>query len=370
VRLIPIQQRHAMTYTTLSSARAKAAPTVRTAMLLMAHKGNLIEAESRAVRSFPASVEIQNYFKSAVSAGTTSDPAWAAPLAAHSAVIAGFVELLRSASVLGRLKGLRSAPFDTRTLIQSAGSQGAFVAEGHPSPITAQGFATTQLPPAKFQCTAIFTSELVRVWTQASEDQVHNDMIAGGTAGLDRAFLDPTIGLTSTPASITHGITAHASTGATVAAITADAKTMMAEQIAAGNDLSATVWIMTPRSALHLSTLRDTAGQLAFPTVTVLGGTLFGLPVLVSGAVALAGSPNDSYIVLLNPKRVLLADDGLLTLDVTGTAAVQLNDSPSPGDQPLASLWQLGLTAVRMTRYINWSRASDDAVSLLRDVQY
>jgi hypothetical protein len=55
---------------------------------------------------------------------------------------------------------------------------------------------------------------------------------------------------------------------------------------------------------------------------------------------------------------------------VTGTAAVQLNDSPSPGDQPLASLWQLGLTAVRMTRYINWSRASDDAVSLLRDVQY
>jgi HK97 family phage major capsid protein len=337
---------------------------------LMAARGNLFDAEQVAGRSFQTTPEVMHVLKSAVAAGTTSDPAWAAPLAAHSAVIAGFVELLRSASVLGRLKGMRSAPFDTRTLVQSAGSQGAFVAEGHPSPITSQGFVTTQLPSAKFQCTAIFTSELVRVWTQASEDQVHNDMIAGGTAGLDRAFLDPTIGVTSTPASITHGITAHASTGATVAAITADLKVLMSEQISYGNDLSTSVWILSPRSALHLSTLRDSSGQLAFPTVTVLGGTLFGLPVLVSGAVALAGSPNDSYIVLLNPKRVLLADDGLLTLDVTGTAAVQLNDAPSPGDQPLASLWQLGLTAVRMTRYINWSRADDTAVSLLVDVQY
>lgn len=357
---------------TLSSARAKAAPAVRYAMVLMAHRGNMLEAEQAAGRSFQTTPEVVHVLKSAVSAGTTSDVAWAAPLAEHSAVIAGFVELLRSESAFGHLQGLmRPAPFDTRTMIQTTGSQGAFVGEGRPSPISAQGFATTQLALAKYQCTIVTTTELVRVWTQASEDQVRNDMLAGAAAGLDRAFLDPTIAAgVSTPASITYGITPRVSTGSTIAAITSDAKWMMGEQIAAGNDLSTSVWVMSPRSVLHISTLRDTAGQLAFQTVNVTGGTLFGLKVLVTSAVALAGSPNDSYVALINPRRILVADDGLLTFDVSQHAALQMSDSPSPGDQPLVSLWQNSLSAVRLTRYINYQRASTDAVSLLSDVQF
>jgi HK97 family phage major capsid protein len=357
--------------TSLSSPRAKAAPAVRYAMLLMAAKGDIFDAAEAAGRSFPASPEVARLLKSAVAAGTTTDVGWAAPLAEHGSVIGGLVELMRSASVLGRLQGLRRAPFNTRVMVQVAGSQGAFVAEGRPSPITSQGFATTQLWPAKFQTTIVFTQELIRAWSQSSEDQVRTDMIDGATAGLDRAFLDPSIGPTlTTPGSITHGVTPAVSTGSTVAAITFDLKARMQQQIGFGNDLAVSVWVMSPRTALHISTLRTTDGQLAFPGLSVLGGTLLGLPVLVSSAVALTGSPTDSYIALINPKRILLADDGLLTLDVTGTAAVQLNDAPSPGDQPLASLWQLGMTAVRLTRYINWSRASDDAVSLLGDVQF
>ena len=354
----------------LSSARAKGAPAARYAMLLMAHRGDLLGAEQAAGRSFPTTPEVVRVLKAAVSAGTTSDVGWAAPLAEHSAVIAGFVELLRSATVLGRLQGMRSAPFNTRTLIQTAGSTGAFVAEGRPSPITAQGFATTQLGQAKFQCTIITTSELVRVWSQASEDQVRTDMLAGAAAGLDRAFLGDPAAVTDQPSSILHGITPLVSTGATVAAITDDLKALMQQQIAFGNDLSTSAWVLSPRSALHISTLRDTAGQLAFATFNVLGGTLFGLPALVSGGVALVGSPNDAYLALVNPRRILLADDGLLTFDVSQHAALQMSDSPSPGDQPLVSLWSQGLAAIRLTRYVNWARADNSAASWLSDVEF
>lgn len=357
---------------TLSSARAKAAPFVRTAMLLMAHKGDLLQAEQAAGHTFPASPEVVQYLKSAVNAGTTTDVAWAAPLAAHTAVIAGFVDLLRAASVVGKLQGsLRPAPFGARTLTQTAGSQAQFVGEGRPAPVSALGFdAATQLGWTKMQCIVVFTSELTRAWTQAGEDQIRADMVAGVAAGMDRAFLDPAVGAASDPPSVTYGITPRPSSGSTVAAITADLKALMAEQIAAGNDLSATVWIMSPRSALHISTLRDTAGQLAFPGASVVGGSLLGLPLLVSGAVALTGSPTDSFTVLLNPRRILVADDGLATIDVSEHAALQMNDAPSSGGQSLASLWQLGLAAVRVTRFINWQRASDDAVSVLSDVQF
>jgi HK97 family phage major capsid protein len=360
-----------MTYT-LPTARTKGGPLTRVAMLLMAHKGDLIQAENAAGRSFPTSPEIQGYLKSAIAAGSTADVAWAASLNAHASVIAGFVDLLRNASVIGRLQGLRSAPFNTRTLVQTSGSKGAFVGEGRASPIGAPAFETTQLWPAKYQCTVVFSSELVRVWTQASEDQVRTDMVAGASAGLDRAFLDPTIGAEADPPSITHGIVPKASTGSTVDAITADLKDRMAQQISYGNDLSTSVWVMSPRSALHISTLRDSAGQFAFPGASVLGGSLLGLPLLVSGAVALAGSPNDSYIVLLNPRRILLADEGLATIDVSEHTTLQMLDAPvgSPTGASNVSLWQLGLSAVRVTRILNFKRAADDAVSLLSDVQF
>jgi len=355
----------------LSSARAKAAPAVRYAMLLMAHRGDLLAAEQAAGRSFPTTPEVVNVLKSAVSAGTTTDTAWAAPLAAHAAVISGFVELQRAATVVGRLQDLRATPFNTRTLTTTAGSEAQFVGEGWPAPVTSLAFApTTILGRSKVQCLVVVTSELVRAWSQASEDTIRADLVAATAAGIDRQFLDPSIGPSLNPGSITHGIVPRVSTGATVDAITTDLKALMTAQINAGNDLSQSVWVVSPRSALHISTLRDTAGQLAFEGASVLGGTLLGLPMLVSGAVALAGSPTDSFICLINPRRVLIADEGLATIDVSEHAALQMNDSPSAGGQALVSLWQQGLSAVRVTRYINWTRASDDAVSLLSDVQY
>jgi HK97 family phage major capsid protein len=359
-----------MTYSTPSGTRSKVSSAARAAMLLMATKGDLLQAEDAALRAFPHDAAVQAYFKAAVSAGGTSDIHWAASLAAHAEVVGGLVAAQRAASVLGKLRGVRRVPFNTRTVAATTGSEGSFVLEGTPAPVAEMDLATTQLAHAKYQCVLVFTRELTRTWTPAAEDSIGADLVAGAAAGIDKAFLgDPSA--VAEPASILHGITPLPSTGGTVAAITNDLKALLAQQIAFGNDLSNSVFVMSAKTALHISTLRDPSG-LAFPTMNVAGtGTLFGLPALVSGGVALAGSPSDGgYIALLNPARILLADDGEALLDVSQHGAVQMQSAPSTGGQALLSLWQHGFSAVRVTRFINWARASDDAVSLLGDVQY
>lgn len=355
------------------STLTKVSQAACASMILMSCRGDLLQAE-QAARTFPHAPEIEAYFKSAVSAGTTSDPNWASGLTVHAAVVDGFVGALRQATVLGKLRGLRRVPFNVRALVQTTGSEARFVDEGQPAPVAALGFAAVQLAWAKLQTILVFTSELTRFWSAASESQVGGDMVDGVGSGMDKAFLgDPAaIPAGFAPASILHHVApVRASSGSSVAAITDDVKVLLATQINAGNDLSNSVIVMSPRSALHISTLRDSSGQLAFPTMNVVGtGAMFGLPVLVSGGVALAGSPTDSYIAVLNPKRILIADDGLATLDYSRHAAVQLNDQPSSGGQALSDLWSQGLVGLKISRYVNWARADDSAVSWLSDVQY
>ncbi len=354
-----------------SSARSNVSQAARTAMVLMSCRGDLLQAERIAGTTFPHEPAVAAYFKGAISAGGTSDVNWAASLAAHAQVVDGFVTAQRAASVLGKLRGVRRVPFSTRTMTATTGSRGAFVSEGAPAPVSAMGFQATQLAFAKYQVLVVFTGEISRVWSAASEAQIGDDMVAATVAGIDLAFLGDPSAITDPP-SILHGIApVRASTGATVAAITDDVKALLTAQVNAGNSLVDSVFVMSSRSALHFSTLRDTAGQLAFPSMNAIGtGTLFGLPALVSGGVALAGSPNDSYIALLCPRRILLADDGQATLDTSRHAALQMQSEPSSGGQPLVDLWSKNLTALKISRWINWARADSSAASWLSDVQF
>jgi HK97 family phage major capsid protein len=130
-------------------------------------------------------------------------------------------------------------------------------------------------------------------------------------------------------------------------------------------------WVMTPRTAIYLSTLLTAGNVPMWPDIGPRGGTWFGLPVVVSAGVPIeVGSPTSSIIVLVDASEIFLADDDVITLDVSNNAALQMDSAPSTGAQNTVSMWQTDSVALRANRFCNWTRRSDAGAIVLTGVSY
>ncbi len=117
-------------------------------------------------------------------------------------------------------------------------------------------------------------------------------------------------------------------------------------------------FITTSSLAKRLATIGDNAGGQAFPDVTMTGGSIAGVPVVISDAVA-------SGVFILADASQLVVAAGDIELSSSESADVALNDSP---DSPLSSAvmtgtWQSNLLALRATRYLGIARGSVNAVA-------
>ena len=92
--------------------------------------------------------EVALYLKAAVAPGTATDATWASPLVNQN-IAKDFIELLRPATILGKIPGLRIVPFNTKVPSQSAGGTYGWVGESKPKPVTKLAFASTSLGYAK-----------------------------------------------------------------------------------------------------------------------------------------------------------------------------------------------------------------------------
>ena len=93
---------------------------VRQAIALLACQGNKHEAAEYAKRWDDSTPEVALSLKAAVAAGTTTDATWAQPLV-NQAIVSDFIELLRPATILGKIPGLRNVPFNCKIPMQTAG---------------------------------------------------------------------------------------------------------------------------------------------------------------------------------------------------------------------------------------------------------
>lgn len=365
----------------------KGIPFVRYTLAVLAAKGNLDQAAKIARRWKDTSPQVAQCLefaasegghtsallqKTAVAAGTTSAATWAAPLVNYQDMASEFIELLRPMTILGKLTKLRRVPFNIRIARQTAGVTGAFVGEGAPKPVNALAFDNITLGWYKAAVIVVMTDELLRFSNPAAEALARQDMLDGIAAYLDVRFIDPSYsGVANTsPASITNGITHRGSTGATVAAITADATYVMNSFVTNNLSLQSGAWVMSPSTALKLGMLRNVNDEFVFPGINIGGGTWFGLPVITSNAVASSGSPTEGMIVLLDQNEILLADDGEITIDMSTEASLQMNDAPSAGAQSLVSMFQNNMIALRAERYINFRRRRDAAVAVIGNISY
>jgi HK97 family phage major capsid protein/HK97 family phage prohead protease len=343
----------------------------RYAIALARAKGNIMQAEQIAKQWDQSTPEVGIVLKAAVAAGTTSDTTWAGPLVQYMDMVSEFIELLRPATILGRMTAVRRVPFNIRIPRQTSGITGSFVGEGAPTPVNKLAFDNILLPWSKASTIVVLTEELVRLSNPSAEALVRQDLIDGIAQFLDKRLVDPAFpGVANvSPASLTFGVTPREASGATLAAIDADVGFLMAQF--ANNELALTtgVWVMSAQLAITLSLLRTNQDAPAFPGLSMNGGTFYGLPVVVSNNVAPSGSPGDQHLILVDQREVLLADDGQMMIDMSTEASLQLNDAPSAGAQSLVSLWQNGLMGVKIDRWIYWTKRRSAAVQFIDAAQ-
>lgn len=345
----------------------------RYAMALLASRGNLTVAMEIARRWDNETPEVGQVLRAAVAAGTTTDPVWAGPLVQYQNMVSEFIELLRPKTIIGRITGFRAVPFDIRIPRQTTGAVANWVGEGLSKPVSSLGFDAITLGHYKIAVIVAITEELARFSNPSAEGVVQRDLIDTVTQFMDQQFIDPAVTATAgvKPASITNGVVAIPSSGATVDDIIADIKAAVSAMTTAGITMTNPYWVMNPATKINLSMLRySTTGVPAFPSVGT-NGTLEGIPIVDSATVAATGGPPaTTYIVLMDAAEILMADDGEVMLDSSREASLQLDTAPATPPTPLVSLWQQNMVAIKAERYINYLRRRNGAVQVISGVQY
>lgn len=311
--------------------------------------------------------------KAAVPAGSTLDGNWASPLVGEgSDIFADFVEFLRPRTILGRfgqdgIPSLRRVPFNVPLIGETDGGEGYWVGEGKAKPLTRFGFERNILDIYKVANIAVVTEELLRRSSPAADALLRDRLAAALAARLDIDFVNPAKAAVSgvSPASITNGVTAVASSGGDADAIRADIRALMGTFIAANNAPTTGVWIMGSTTALSLSMMVNPLGQSEFGSINMTGGTFAGLPAIVSDYVP-AGT-----VILANASDIYLADEGGVQVKMSDQAAVEMADNPAhdsttpTGATSMVSLWQTNSVGFLAERFINWSRRRPSAVAVL-----
>ena len=303
--------------------------------------------------------------RAAVAVGTTTDPTWATPLAQYQTMASEFIELLRPVTILGRLPALAQVPFMVKIPRQTAGATANWVGEGLSKPVSALAFDLVQVPFSKVAVICVITQELARFSTPSAEMLVRDDLRNAIAQFLDVQFIDPAVAPVAglRPGSITNGVVPIPSSGSTVAAVTADlSAALLAMMTALRGNIMSPAWIMSPAAALFLGTLRTALDVPAFPGMVSTGGvpgallptpTLMGIPVIVSGNVALDGN-GKSDIVLVDQSQIMLADDNQITIDASTEASLQMDTAPATPPVTLVSLWQQNMLGIKAERFIYW----------------
>lgn len=282
-----------------------------------------------------------------------------------------FLELLRPATIIGRIPGLRNVPFNISVPIETASGTVAWVGEGAAKPVTKLTLSSVTLRWAKAAAIVVITKELAKFSRPDAELVVRDSMVKTLVRFFDAQFVGSAAEVSNvSPAGILNGKSATAVTGATAAAFRTNMNTMLSTMTAASVPLDNIVLLMSATQAVALSLAVTDLGVPLFPNIDRSGGTLLGFPVIVSEAVG-------TKIIALNAADVLLAADPAVSVDVSDTASVEMDDAPAVGEQSpvstistLKSFWQNNLIGIRVEQFITWKLARAASVEFLSPVAY
>lgn len=344
----------------------------RFAMAMYAGKGNVTAAKGFAESVFANDTRLQNVMKAAVAAGTTTSPTWAGNLVDYQNLSSEFVEFLRPRTIVGQfgvgsIPTLRRVPFKVRIPGKTTAGRAQWVGEGYRKPATASGYEATTLEFSKIAAFSVITEELERFAEPSIQLLVRDDLAEAVIERADEDFVDPAktagTGAGLSPASITNGVTPIPSSGDPETDINALWATADASNLPVGS----AVYITNTATVRSLAGRRNPLGNREYPDVTMTGGFIDGVPVLVSNHVP-AG-----LFILAFASEIYLADDGMVNIDISREATVFLDDeaaTATPTAAQLVSLWQTNQVGIRAERFIHWKKRRPQAVAYLSGVSW
>lgn len=341
-------------------------------------KGNTMQAQQIAQNVYPEMEDLHGILKAAVAAGTTTGTTWASPLVDYQNFAGDFLDYLRPATIIGQfgqngVPALRRVPFNVKIAGQTSGGAAGWVGEGKAKPLTAFDFNSVNLGWAKIAAISVVTEELLRFSSPSADGLIRDGLRDAIVERIDEDLIDPAKAAVTgvSPASLTNGVTAVTATaGNTAASARADLQQLYGKYLAANLPPTSAVLIMSATAALNLSLMQNALGQSEFSGLTMRGGTLGGLPVIVSDHVPVG------TVIMVNAQDVFLADDGLVTIDASREASLEMADNPAhnsgtpTGATAMVSMFQTNSVAIRAERYINWAKRRAAAVQFVEDAEW
>jgi len=343
----------------------------RYAMCMGMSRGNPYEAKQLAIDNYgdgtaPMLTKMIDWqTKTAVGAANTQTAGWASELVPYT-LMDDFIDFLRPGTIVGKfgtngIPSLRRVPFNTRVSGFSAGLTANWVGEGLPILLSKATSFTTSLSWAKVAALTVLTKEEIRFSNPSAEAKVRDEIARCMIAKLDKDFIDPakSVSANVSPASITNQTVPILTTGTSAATLRTDLATLIATFATANLSPEDIVLIMNTVDALNISLMITSLGNPVFPGLTMNGGNLLGFPVITTTAMTSIGSPVSNIIVAVKAGEVYLADDGVVTVDASDQASVEMVDSSSQTGivgtgASLVSFWQDGLVGLKATREITW----------------
>lgn len=325
---------------------------------LLGARGNPIEAARIARRLNASSRVIGLLEKGGIGALTSND---GAALQSFGGMSVSFLNALQTRSVLFYLlnNGARRVPPRTKISLTTAISVGTVPGEGRPAVVSKLSFDGAGLSVPTY---AVAYSVL--------NNELNDSLTTEATATVNTAIADGVAKAVDASALTTLTTDAHTdsySGGATGADALASLR-MMAQSVPIG---SASRLVFIAGSAVPaMAACLESGGVPVFPQATLTGGTLLGVPVLVSD-----GLDSDTLCLIDASGIVGAIDDPPMEVSVSRQAPIEMSDAPGSNaltgqGAQMVSMFQTNSVCLRALARFQVERVRPDCVSVLTDVAW
>lgn len=305
--------------------------------------------------------------REAVTAGSTASGNWGAPLYQANAAAVEFLQWLAPQTLIGKF-GVNGVPaltpvdFGVPLVAQTTQANGYWVGQGAAKGVTLLGFSTDTIVEYEVAAIIALSDRLRRRGNATNVDAlIRNALAQGIIARKDSTFMsldpaDPGIA----PAGLLNDLSPNASAGNTAEDVRTDIVALQESLNTLHYPLSGTVLVISTSLAIRLMAMTNPLGQPEFPGITRNGGTLLGLPVLVTDY--MPTSSNGGVVALVHAPNVFYAEDGAESL-VSQHATLYLDTAPA-SNAPNNSLYQRNQTGVRISQPVGWAKRTGAIVAI------
>ena len=316
--------------------------------------GDVSSACEHAKSGTPASFDVMSCLKAAVAAGGIGVGTWD-EIAQYPALVAAYLRSFESISAFDRiLPSMKNVPLRTRAVVATGGATGYVVDEGSPTPLSALSLVDVTVPAVKALAVIVVSRELLQLGAPGSLSLFSNELRNALSIITDERFI----------ANITESVVPLSSSGGSATNVIRD---LDAALQAIRVDASSSLFVVTtPSVARGWSTRMTSIGTFAFPGMSPQGGSIVGIPTIVS-----LGAPADSFVLL--DANALAGSSGTIEINSASQTSLQFEtapDDPIDATTIMESLWQTNRVALRALRLFGAKRLRDSSVAIVEDCLY